>query len=85
MKNKQYHIAIAGVPRYYAVFKVKQVPDWLRVDQLTVGDLMYWSQFRSQMVKVQNSICLQVRAEHLDFVAYMTTAEMQEATYVTNA
>ncbi|MCK5642091.1 MAG: hypothetical protein KAJ19_14905 [Gammaproteobacteria bacterium] len=84
MKSRQFHIAIKGVPRYYAVFKVKQVPSEIRSGDLVIGDLMYWNQHRTQMVRVQNSVCFPIGASDLDFITYMTTAEMQEAYVVTN-
>ena len=85
MKARQFAIAISGVPRYYAVFKVRQVPNCVQPCDLKIGDLMYWSHHRSQMVRVQNMMCLAIDARHIDFVTYMTTAEMQEATHVKNA
>ena len=85
MKEKQFRIAISGVPHYYAVFKVKYVPGHVRCTDLEVGDLMYWNQHRAQMVRVQNSMCLRIDASELDFITYMTVAEMQEVNHVKNA
>lgn len=76
MRQEQFEIAIAGVPRYYAVFKVREVSDWVEGD-LAIGDLMYWNSFRAQMVRVKNSMCLPIEPECLDFVSYMTFTEMQ--------
>jgi len=78
MKEKQLRIAISGVPRYHAVFKIEQVPERYAC-ALRIGDLVYWNEFRAQMVKVKNSMCFQVQAEHVGFITYMTTIEMQEA------
>ena len=85
MKPRQFAIAISGVPRYYAVFKLRQIPNWYGSERLAAGDLMYWNDHRSQMVRIQDSRCVDVHAEHLDFVTYMTVEEMQEATHVKNA
>lgn len=86
MREHQFRLAVSNVPHQYAVFKVKRVPARYIVDKkLEQGDLMYWNQHRSQMVRVRNSMCLQVDPEHLDFVAYLTVTQMQEVTHVTNA
>ena len=46
---------------------------------------MYWNCHRAHMVRIENSMCLAVDAEHLDFITYMTQYEMQEATSDINA
>lgn len=79
MKQKQFNMAISGVPNYYAVFEVKRVPSKYKEAPLELGDLMYWNNFRSQIVRVRNSMCMQVDAQDLNFVGYMTQSQMQEA------
>jgi len=85
MKINQFNIAIAGIPRRYAVFKVNRVPGHIVCADLEVGDLMYWNNHRGQMVRVHNSMCLSVEPMDLDFITYMTVGEMQEVTHVSNA
>lgn len=79
MKQQQFRLAIAGVPNYYAVFRLKRVPSQYEDCPLNVGDVMYWNNFRSQIVRVRNSVCMQIEARDLTFVSYMTVVEMREA------
>lgn len=46
---------------------------------LTRGNLLYWNNFRAQLVRVKTSMCMQVDASDLDFVGYMTQPQMKEA------
>ena len=81
MRQAQFNIAIQGVPTYYAVFRVIQIPAWLKGQReiLEVGDLMYWNNRRGTMVKVSNSHSMSIGPSYLNFVFYMTATEMQKA------
>ena len=77
MKQAQFDIAIRGVPKHYAVFRVSNFPESKR-SAVANGDLMYWNSNRNIMVKVDNSMGVMVSPDYLRFVSYMSAAEMHK-------
>ncbi len=76
MRKELLDIAIAGVPKQYAVFRVINVPERVSA-MLSIGDLMY-AHVGGTMVRVKDSRGMMLGHESLDFVAYMTASQMQE-------
>ncbi len=76
MRFREFEVAILAVPKFFAVFRLKIVPDWIRADDLRVGNLLYWNESRNSMVKIVDGRLFSITAIHLDFVSYQDANTM---------
>lgn len=77
MRQAQFDIAIGSVPKHYAVFRVTSVPKYIRYG-LEVGEIVWWNEHRTCMIKVKTGMSVVLACSFLEFVSYQTANEMED-------